>query len=191
MSNAYNIDYGAIKVRVEGSQDLSKKIREWNFKSYRNALRRGMSRGAALVRDALKVGDYKKTGEGSPVWSGTLKKAWAVKNSKYTSQNVYSLVGALRRVEGWRVPEAKQEKVKRLIRNKKLNPKPKRQRPTRYLHLVERGHAGRNQKGFVKGRFFMKRTLESLAPEVQFRVLETLREQLSQTPGGTDSLNVD
>ena len=191
MSNPYNIDYGGIRVAVEGSQELAKKIREWNFKSYRNAVRRAMSRGAAIVRDKLKVGDYSKSGNGTPVWSGILKKAWRVKNSKYTSQNVYSLVGAARRIEGWRVPEAKQAKVKRMIRNKQLNPKPKRQRPTRYLHLVERGHAGPHGRGFVEGRFFMKRTLETSSTEVQFRVQQTLREQLARIPQESDSLNID
>lgn len=165
-----------INVDVVGSDAVVKEIQEFNYRSARYALRYALAGGAAILQKYLA-----KDKDATPIWSGMLKSSWGMKRSSYKKRNVYVLVGVKRRVSGFRVPATAQKSVQKAFKAGAFEGKkqPKRQTPTRYVHLLERGHRGR-WGNYVEGKHVMRRAVLAKGGEIQSEVIRRLKERLSR-----------
>lgn len=153
--------------------DIVGKLRDISSRTLKLATRSALGKaGTKIAQD---------TRPRVPVYTGLLRQAILKKDSKHTSKAIYSLVGASRKIEGPAIKNyvSKAKKARRARRPFIAKRAVSRTRkPTRYLHLVERGH--KMPGGGVRpGVFMMRNAIASSQNELREIVRRTLSERLA------------
>ena len=167
----------ALDVGVDLPPEITQNLRMIGSRTLRNATRNSLAKAA---RHILSVA--RKT-EPFPVYSGILRRSLGVKNSKHTSKNIYTLVGARRGFEGPRqklstiLKQKKDAKRRGVAYSPSTNEKSK---PTRYLHLVENGFRHWRSGQMIPGKKFLARAKQSSKTAVAQIIREKLSEKLTR-----------
>jgi HK97 gp10 family phage protein len=158
--------------------DLIVKLRDISNRTLRLATRAALHAAATEIKKVAK--------QKTPVYTGWLQKALQTKDSKHTSRKLYSLVGASRKIFGPAMKsyfrkkgEAKRAGVPLVVKSKKVR------KPTRYLHLVEKGFKHRNGKQ-VPGHGMLRKSMEQTKEQVKQRVRMKLMERLAKNQPSDD-----
>ena len=164
---------GTLNASVQFDSDVVGKLRDISNRTLKLATRSAL--GKAGTRIAQEVRPH------VPSYTGLLRQAILKKDSKHTSKAIYSLVGASRKIEGPAIKNyvSKAKKARRARRPFIATRAVSRVRkPSRYLHLVERGHK-LPQGGFRRGHFMMTIAKATTQNEVREIVRRTLSERLA------------
>ncbi len=160
------------RASVDMDTDLIVKLRDISNRTLRLATRAALHAAATEIKKVAK--------QKTPVYTGWLQKALQTKDSKHTSRKLYSLVGASRKIFGPAMKsyfrkkgEAKRAGVPLVVKSKKVR------KPTRYLHLVEKGFKHRNGKQ-VPGHGMLRKSMEQTKEQVKQRVRLKLMERLAK-----------
>ena len=137
-----------IQVQTPELMRLMERVKDIGGKKALNAVRRATSRGGTVLLQTFRPL--------IPVRTGLLRKSFGKKDSKPKTAYAYSIVGPRK---GFRQVVAKKTARSRIMRAKKSgkiapDSAGRIQNPTKYAHLVDRGHKIRGGAGFVKGRRF-------------------------------------
>jgi HK97 gp10 family phage protein len=158
--------------------DLIVKLRDISNRTLRLATRAALHAAATEIKKVAK--------QKTPVYTGWLQKALQTKDSKHTSRKLYSLVGASRKIFGPAMKsyfrkkgEAKRAGVPLVVTSKKIR------KPTKYLHLVEKGFKHRNGKQ-VPGHGMLRKSMEQTKEQVKQRVRMKLMERLAKNQPSDD-----
>ncbi len=160
------------RVSVDMDTDLIGKLRDISNRTLRLATRAALHAAATEIKKVAK--------QKTPIYTGWLQKALQTKDSKHTSRKIYSLVGASRKIFGPAMKsyfkkkgEAKRAGVPLVVKAKRIR------KPSRYLHLVEKGFKHRNGKQ-VKGKKMLGESIESTKAQVKDKVRLKLMERLAK-----------
>ncbi len=166
------------RASVDMDTDLIVKLRDISNRTLRLATRAALHAAATEIKKVAK--------QKTPVYTGWLQKALQTKDSKHTSRKLYSLVGASRKIFGPAMKsyfrkkgEAKRAGVPLVVTSKKIR------KPTKYLHLVEKGFKHRNGKQ-VPGHGMLRKSMEQTKEQVKQRVRMKLMERLAKNQPSDD-----
>jgi len=166
------------KASVTMDTDLIVKLRDISNRTLRLATRSALHAAATEIKKVAK--------QKTPIYTGWLQKSLQTKDSKHTSRKIYSLVGASRKIFGPAMQnyfrkkgDAKRAGVPLKITTKKIR------KPSRYLHLVEKGFRHRGGK-HVKGRRMLGESIESTKAQVKEKVRLKLMERLAKNQPSDD-----
>jgi hypothetical protein len=166
------------RASVDMDTDLIVKLRDISNRTLRLATRSALHRAGTIIKTRAK--------QKTPIETGLLQKSLQVKDSKHTSRKIYSLVGASRKTVGpamrsyfRRKAAASRAGVPLRITSKKVR------KPSRYLHLVEKGFKHRNGKQ-VQGRRMLGESLEATKAQVRDAVRMKLMERLAKSQPSDD-----
>jgi HK97 gp10 family phage protein len=161
-----------LNVSVDMDTEITRRLRDISSRTLRLATRAALHAAATEIKKVAK--------QKTPVYTGWLQKALQTKDSKHTSRKLYSLVGASRKIFGPAMKsyfrkkgEAKRAGVPLVVKSKKVR------KPTRYLHLVEKGFKHRNGKQ-VPGHGMLRKSMEQTKEQVKRRVRLKLMERLAK-----------
>lgn len=164
-----------LDVGVDLPPEITQNLRMIGSKTLRNATRNALGKAAVIIKDAAKPD--------TPVYSGILRKSLGIKKSKHTSKGIYALVGARRRFEGPTQPMATILKQKREAKKAGVPYQPstkKRSKPSKYLHLVEKGFRHWRSGQFIKGKGMLRGASQSTKSAVAASIRETLSQYLNR-----------
>ena len=164
-----------LDVGVELPPEITQNLRMIGSKTLRNATRNALGKAATIIKEAAKPG--------TPVYSGILQKSLGIKKSKHTSKGIYALVGARRRFEGPTQPKKTILKEKRDAKKAGVAYKPstkRRSKPSKYLHLVEKGFRHYRSGQFIKGKSMLRNASQSTKAAVAAKIRESLSESLTR-----------
>ena len=164
-----------LDVGVELPPEITQNLRMIGARTLRNATRNALGKAARIIRDAA-------AGK-TPIYSGILKKSLGIKNSKHTSKGIYSLVGARRRFEGPTQPLKTILKEKKSAKKAGISYKPSTKRvskPSKYLHLVEKGFRHYKSGQFIEGKHMLKEATQATKAAVAQKIRESLAETLAK-----------
>ena len=167
-----------LNVSVDMDAEITRKLRDISSRTLRLATRAALHAAATEIKTVAK--------QKTPVYTGLLQKALQTKDSKHTSRKLYSLVGASRKIFGpamknyfRKKAEAKRAGVPLVVKSKKVR------KPTRYLHLVEKGFRHRSGKQ-VPGHGMLRKSMEQTKEQVKQRVRMKLMERLAKNQPSDD-----
>lgn len=164
-----------LDVHVDMDPEITQNLRMIGARTLRNATRNALGKAARIIRDAARPN--------TPVYSGILKKSLGIKNSRHTSAKIYSLVGARRGFEGPRQRRSTILRQKRSAKQAGVAYSPstsKKSKPSRYLHLVEKGFRHYRSGQFIKGRGMLRSANQSTKAAVAAKIRESLSGSLTR-----------
>jgi hypothetical protein len=166
-----------LDVTVEIPPDIAGSLREIGSRTLRNATRNALGKAASVINKAARAQPK------FPVYSGILKQSLGVKKSKHTSRGIYALVGARRSFVGPTLPletiregkkAAKAAGVPYDVKTKRMS------KPSRYLHLIEKGFRDNKSGAFIRGHNILKNAGMSTKPQVAQAIREALAKSLTR-----------
>jgi len=166
-----------LDVSVDIPTDITASLREISSRKLRNATRNALGAAARIIREAA-ANDAE-----FPIYSGILRRSLGIKNSKHTSRSIYSLVGARRRFEGPTLPQEVIRKGKQAARKsgiKYVPPTDRISKPSKYLHLMEKGFRHWRTLQFIEGHHMLQKAGQSTRAAVTQKIREKLSEALTK-----------
>jgi len=152
-----------VKVELHGFKEAAAKLRALPRAIGLRHKRIALNAAAGVIRDAAKVLANKETGLLGKSLSVKVKVPEASRNAKHHGKPAYAVIGASRKMIR-PVNRTAKGKLKAVgaARARKLNITTVR-KPSRYLHLVEKGHKTPGG-GFVRGSGFMAKAARRAGP---------------------------
>jgi hypothetical protein len=154
--------------------EITANLRMIGSRTLRNATRNALGRAATVIKEsARQQADF-------PVYSGILRQSLGIKKSKHTSKGIYALVGARRSFVGPTLPLKTIRKGKKAARAAGVpytKTTKRMSKPSRYLHLVEKGFRHYRSGAFIKGH----NMLRNAGMATKSAVAQVIREALSKS----------
>jgi hypothetical protein len=170
-----------LDVAVELPPEITQNLRMIGARTLRNATRNALGKAATIIKNAA--------APDTPVYSGILKKSLGIKKSKHTSKGIYALVGARRKFEGPTQPKKTILKQKRDAKKAGVPYQPstkRRSKPSKYLHLVEKGFRHYRSGQIIKGKGMLRGASQATKAAVAASIRQTLSQYLNRPTASSE-----